>query len=407
VTAYTGQVRVEGASPAPATVEPLDEHVSIAVQGGPPFVLPYVDIEDVLDRDYVLTLTDHTGRVLELSMFGAAYGQVLAEVAERRDKLLERDLLLRGVDLQDTFPAKLFDGPESVPVQLRLYRDLLVVAPERGTMFGVPFAFVEDVRWDPELYQVSVAVDDGRTLVFGHLAKRSEEFHAELGRLLEALARRTAVTLAALLPDADPRSLGGLAGLMRDGRAAQQREIEAVDPGLWPLLETAVPGTDDLRRSYQHLRSLAVPGWSAFGVKAVQESEDVADTAATDRWYFCPLTRDGRPVNAVAQEVASGEGHATYLYRPMEPDRFAALDGDALAHAVAGAIRVLNRALLQLNFRREPLYVPEEELTGAHARYRVALRKLDHLRWARAAFLGRAIHNATWEQQVADLLSRA
>lgn len=393
-------------APAPATVEPLDEQVSIAAEGSFPVLLPYVDIEDLADRDYVLTLTDHEGNAFELSMFGKAYGQVLAEISKRRDELLERDLLLRGVDLQDSFPAKMLGGAEPVPVQLRLYRDLLVVVPERGTMFGVPFSFVEDVRWDPELYQVSVVLDDDRALVFGHLAKRSEEFHAELRRLLEALARRTAATLGALLPGVAATPLSALSRLMRDGRAAQQREIDAVDPSLWPALEAAVPGTEDLRRSYDHLRSLAVPGWSAFGVKAVRTG-DAADPSATDRWYFCPLVRDGRPLNAVAQEVASGEGHATYVFRLMEPERFAGLDGEALAEAVARSIRLLNRALLQLNFRREPLYLSEEELTGPHARYRVALRKLDHLRWARSALLGRAVHGASWEQQVEELAGRA
>jgi hypothetical protein len=64
--------------------------------------------------------------------------------------------------------------------------------------------------------------------------------------------------------------------------------------------------------------------------------------------------------------------------------------------------------LLQLNFRREPIYLSEEQIrTGQYARYRVALRKLDHLRWARRAFLGRAIHNASWESQVRRAIEQA
>ena len=49
------------------------------------------------------------------------------------------------------------------------------------------------------------------------------------------------------------------------------------------------------------------------------------------------------------------------------------------------------------------LYANAEE----HTRYRAALRKLDYLQWARSAFLGRAIHNTTWQQQLLDLAASA
>jgi hypothetical protein len=120
------------------------------------------------------------------------------------------------------------------------------------------------------------------------------------------------------------------------------------------------------------------------------------------------LSIDGRPANVVAQEVASEGGHATYLFRLMEQQRFDSLSGEALADEVARGIASLNRALIQLNFRREPIYLSDEQIaTGAFARYRVALRKLDYLRWARQAFLRRAIHNASWDAQVREALGRA
>jgi len=470
---YTGQVRVGDGAPAAANIELTEDSIQIVPQRGDPVHLALVDVEDVHDDDYVLRLADHTGTRYELTMLGKAYGQLLADLRARRHEVLERDLLLRGVNLQDTFPGKLLGSPTPVPVEVRVYEDLLVVIPERGTMFGVPFSFVERVDWDEELYQVRVVTDDGRTLVFGHLAKRSEEFRGELRRLLDDLARRTSATLAGLLPGIEPASLSRLATLLRDGRAAQQRDIDAVDPTVWPRLEEAASATDQLRASYERLKAMTPPGWAAFGVKAVlTEKEDRPAAAAwegpdlqaglatdqesrsewrdhggsrvkpvvegpggfggvarqdasgrditgradppigqeptTDLWYFCPLAPDGRPVNAVAQEVASGSGHATYLFRLMEPDRFASLSGEALAEEVGRSIARLNRALLQLNFRREPIYLPEEQIQqGPFGRYRVALRKLDHLRWARKAFLGRAVHNASWPAQVEAAVGRS
>lgn len=477
---YRGEILIEGAAAQTCSVELADSHISIVPATSTPIYLPYVDIDDLFDDNYTLRLADHTGQRYGLSMLGKAYGQVLGELRKARNHALERDLLLRGVSMQDTFTGKLFGGDSPVPVEIRLYEDLLVVVPERGTMFGVPFSFVERVEWDQELYQTTVVTDDGRRLVFGHLAKRSEEFRDEVMRLLARLGSRTARTLTQLLPGVEPSLLSRLSERMRDGRAVQRRAIDEFGPTLWPRLEDAVVRDAGLRSAYEHLAAMTPPGWAAFGIKAVLSATDdetpaprrtweqptggatrresrsewrerwkgtggepydlgaaaepagpgsggiggatsagtnpSADDGAaepgderpeTDLWYFCPLSAHGEPINAVAHEVTSEKGHATYLFRLMEPERFSALGGDALAAEVGLAIARLNRALLLLNFRREPLYASEEEIaTGRFARYRVALRKLDYLRWARANLLGRAIHNSTWEQQVEDIAAR-
>ena len=529
--AYRGQlsVVVDGVSgeAVPASVEVGEESVTIVPERGDPVTLEYLDVDDVWDDDYTLHLTDFAGRMYDLSMLGKAYGQVLADVRKLRNEKLQHDLLLTGINLQDTFPANHFTGAEPVPCEIRVFEDLVVVVPERGVMWGLPYSFVEDVRFDEELYQVHVATDDGGSVVFGMMGKRSTEFVKGLRRNLDALAARTARTLGGLVPGLEPAVLSAVAARMRDGRAVQQREVDAVAPGVWPRLVDAVMGTPELRSTYDRLTSMCPPGWSALGVKAVlTESEDAggggsepwekasggtsreghlqhtrdvqaanraesngrssgmppgmggmmaqmgdqmsgaasaaaseaakaavaeamaqmqggqaqpasapaasdsgtegagtaegddAEAAAeeegraqTVQWFFTPLADGGRPLNAVAQEVTSEKGHATYVFRLMPPSEFesARSAGDAaLAGAVTAGVARLNRALLTLNFRREPIYLTDEQIaTGRYARYRAAVRKLDYLQWTRQAFLGRAIHNTTWEQQLLDLASKA
>lgn len=532
MSVYRGQVAVTPSgqadgSPVAASVEPGDASLSIVPEGLDPVELAYTDIDDLFDDDYTMRLTDYTGRRYALTMFGKAYGQILADVAKRRRDRLQHDLLLTGVGTPKSYPGFVFGGPNGpVPAELRLFDDLLVVMPERGLMWGLPYSFVDRVDWDDDLYQVRVTDDLGDAHVFGRLAKRSHEFLDDLRAKLDALARRTAQTLATLLPGIEPGSLSRLAGLMRDGRAVQQRAVDAIDPALWTRLEGVVVGTPGLQATYDALNAMTPPGWAAFGVKAVltEEKDDLPDVRFTDAgdreattsresrtafrqqadamrnmpvgiplggrgpfgpggygavpsvpgglparvdpttiqrlveqgvrealagqhatpeaasaaataptegqreagaddageerpaeqptrlWYFCPLHKDGRPINVVAQEVTSEGGHATYLFRMMEPRRFSSLSGDGLADAVAASIARLNRALLTLNFRREPIYLPEDHIdAGRYARYKVALRKLDYLRWTREGFLGRAIHKdeTTWRAQLEDAIARA
>jgi hypothetical protein len=52
--------------------------------------------------------------------------------------------------------------------------------------------------------------------------------------------------------------------------------------------------------------------------------------------------------------------------------------------------------------------LPEERLIEEpYVRYRAAVRLLGYLRWAREAFLGRAVHDASWNDRVAELIRAA
>jgi len=459
--AYRGQLVVvdPGGAPGeavPASVDLAEDSLTIVPEHGEPIALAYVDVDDVFDDDHTLRLSDFAGRRYDLSMLGKAYGQVLADLRRLRIDALHHDLLLTGVELQDTFPARVFPGGggEPIPCEVRLFEDLMVVVPERGVMWGLPYSFVDQVRFDEGLYQTHVATDDGTEHVFGMAGKRSQKLPNELRRLLDALAARTARTLRDLVSGPEPAVLSRLSARMRDGRAVQQREVDAIAPGVWPRLVEAVVGTAELRSSFDRLASMCPPGWAALGVKAVltddadggvpeqpEETEQSAGAGAgeislppgaegreaaecvagdtedetgrgrTVMWFFTPLAEGGTPVNAAAQEITSERGHATYMFRLMAPEQFEAarVAGEAaVAGAVAEGVARLNRALLTLNFRREPIYLTDEQIaTGRYAKYRVALRKLDYLQWTRTAFLGRAIHNATWEQQLRDLVARA
>jgi hypothetical protein len=376
---YCGQLAVDDAAPVGVSVDVGAEALTLTPDGGPATTLAYVDIDDLFDDDYTLRLTDYRGRRYDLSMLGKAYGQIAADVRKRRDELLGRQLLLTGVDEQDRYPARQLGGGEPVPVELRLFDDLLVVVPERGTMWGLPYSFVEDVSWDADLYQVHVRDDEGADHVFGRLAKRSEEFVGELQRLLDAATARSQQLVTKLIPGPPPE----LGRLMRDGRAVKQRDVDALDRALWPKLEAAVVG-EALREPYEQLKAQSPPGEVAVGVKQVGGASGVEERPLL--WFFAPLA-----TRAIAHEVTSEEGHATYVYR-----------GDP------STIPRLNRALLSLNFRREPIYASEAQIqSGEFEQYRVALRTLDYLRETREAFLGRAIHNATWRAQLDEALARA
>ena len=68
------------------------------------------------------------------------------------------------------------------------------------------------------------------------------------------------------------------------------------------------------------------------------------------------------------------------------------------------AVARLTRGLALVNFRREPIYLPDLSLQqeSRFRRYAIGARKLGDLRALRAAYVGRAIHSSleAWQTQV-------
>jgi hypothetical protein len=113
-------------------------------------------------------------------------------------------------------------------------------------------------------------------------------------------------------------------------------------------------------------------------------------------WFFFPLAAGKGAPTHVAWEATSREGRATYLFR-LQP-------GESAERAIAA----INRGLVALNFRREPVYLdaPTLELELRYRHYAIAQRKVPDMGRVRQAFVGRAIHRtpASWARQLDAML---
>jgi hypothetical protein len=71
-------------------------------------------------------------------------------------------------------------------------------------------------------------------------------------------------------------------------------------------------------------------------------------------------------------------------------------------------IKNINRAMIDINFRREPIFLSEEQLDSPkYVQYRFAISKMPSLRMLRSLFIGRVIHSSPeqWKSNVASLLA--
>ena len=83
--------------------------------------------------------------------------------------------------------------------------------------------------------------------------------------------------------------------------------------------------------------------------------------------------------------------------------------GARYGYGQIGRGRLTNDALALLNFRREPIYLPEADIHGNpdYRGYTVALRRIPELHAVRDRFVGRSIHRSldAWKKQVAAIIA--
>jgi len=382
---------------APCQVSFDQETCTITPSSGLPLSFDLGDVDRVAPAEWELELTLHTGRRIQLRQFGPAFGRITEElIAAWRDRTV-RCLLLE--DLEEV--ARFNGSVAGMPAEIRIYGSNLAVLPLGGTAFQWRLAEIDSIAFEEATYQISLQRGAERMLI-GKLAKKTDEFLATLRETHEKLRRQAAEALHQTFPFLTPDQLQRLITLMPEGRSVSLPALATVHPRL-PDALIARAVDESLKPYFDSLRARASAGSLMTGFKFVRPDEaksggagdspgDLPAQSADDQaqpfffWFFLPLA--GK--NVVAWEATVGSGRATYFFRAAPP--------------VEEAISRLTRGLALVNFRREPVYLPDDSLEQQPRfhRYAIGCRKLPELRALRQAYLGRAIHSSLeeWEQQV-------
>jgi hypothetical protein len=422
------------------------ESLTLTPVAGVPLSFDLGDIDVFTPGDCELTLALYTGNKLVLNQFGKAFQNLSHDLLEAYRQRLVQCLLLEDLEEIARFDgfARL-DSPRRAfasPAEFRLYKSNLAVLPTQATGFQWRLADIDAMSFDEANYTVTLRSED-ESLLVSKLAKRTREFQESLRETTLQLSEKGAQTLRRMFPFFTPNQFQQVAQLMKEGRAAPLTRLTAIHPKTeQALVENVVDAK--LRPYFDALLSHVPPGMLYAGFKLIREEpetpageaegeesanatgeapEDTAEPSPQEtttedeqkeeepmlHWFFFPLAskqNPSQPGTVVAWETTSKRGRATYFFRLQPP-----LAGSDHATALDAAIRELNRAIVLLNFRREPIYLPDDSLLiqPRYHRYAVACRKIPELRRLRASLLGRAIHTspAWWQRQLETFLGRS
>ncbi|HTY75872.1 MAG TPA: hypothetical protein VMD05_09950, partial [Candidatus Nanoarchaeia archaeon] len=271
------------------------------------------------------------------------------------------------------------------------------------------------------------------------LGQNFDPFAKALSDAINKMILRTQLNIKQLIPEANPIIISKISNLMKDGRAAKRKDIDAQSPDFWKRLTKKIDEAN-LTPEYEFLNSLAAKDQVCVGIKRGL----MGNLTGTYIWMLFPLLNPdtNKPSNTIALEAfntqekpekteeqapentpieAEDESDqnqdeqqklattgATYFFRAMGRKDYGQTKDEDLTAKLDSFITNINRSMIEINFRREPIYLTENQLESTdYTQYRFAISKIPTLKLLRDQFVGRVIHSSTaqWKADVTSLLA--
>jgi hypothetical protein len=437
---YDVSSNVKSEGEAKASLE--EQYLTLTVQFGEPIFLAYTDIVGISDYDYKVDLFLNSKEKLNLWGLGYQYEDFLFQLYKLRNEVLLKYLLMQESLLQPGFEAKYSQTDSSGQAsssgncQIRIYETALVVLPQKNDPIRIPYCYISTVN--KQDYKLTVTSEFLEKTEFSMLGSNFDPLGKALSEAINKMMLRTSQNVKELIPEANPVIVNKITSLMKDGRAGKRREIEQQSPDFWGRLTKKIDAAG-LTSQYDYLNSLAAKDQVCVGIKRGL----MGDLTGTYMWLLFPLVKAGtsRLDNVVALEAFNIQGDsegkqqpkelsnsetsqdsdqnpdseqtsastgATYFFRLTSRNTYPQATDETLFKELAVFIKNINRSMIEINFRREPIYLSENQLGNSkYVQYRFAINKIPSLKTLRTQFIGRIIHSSLdqWKVDVNNLLT--
>ena len=409
----------EGASPqafeeGDCAVSMATDAAIIKPRGKAPIRLAFGKMARWVAADYAVRFVLQGGDRVEIGAVGRRYEELVLALKQMQRQHKLQALLLEetlssgdwetGAYMRRSSTGQDLDRDEC---SIRIMRSSLAVLPDNEPPFVVPYGEVDGFSFESDIHGSVLSLGLQGKIALVRFARRTEAVHREIGEGLAALEARQAKLFQDMVPDLGAFALRRLGQVLRDGVAVHRRFVEEAAPGAWDaiwrhaMLDPARRAcAEDLReragdlylaiKELGHIRRASPTGGGAAADSLPDDDSPAEEAGATHQFlYFFTVGA------ALVLEVPSMTGSATYVFRA----------GDNVLRRATD----ISRALAAMQFRREPIYLPESSLLeGPGRRYLEAVRTLGYLREVRAAFVGRAVHTSAiaWRASLDEALSR-
>ena len=428
-------VKAEGE--AKATLD--ERYMTLTVDFGDPILFSYTDITEIIENEYTVNITLTSKEKLTLTRLGYQYEDFLFQLFKLRNELLLKYLLLQESLLQAGFEGQYSslssDGKVNTgQCEIRLYDTGMVVLPQKADPIRIPYCYISQINKGD--YKLSILDEFSNKIEITQLGVNFDPLSKALSDAFNKMIARTQENLKELIPEANSAIIRKLASLMKDGRAAKRKDIELLSTEFWYRLLKKIDEAN-LKTEYEFLDSLSIKDQECVG----QKRGLMGNLTGSYTWLLFPLRdpKSNRLSNTIAMEAfndlndqenqnpqiatenedtiddkqqseknTTAATGATYLFKIMEQKEYIQANDEELTGKLDNFIKSINKAMIEINFRREPIYLSEDQLDSTkYVQYRFAIQNIPSLRLLRSLFTGRVIHSSSeqWKSDISSLLT--
>ena len=412
-----------------------DEKLTILPKFGEVISLSLADITEILPRDYIFDLILSSREILSVFDLGYKFADFVVNLFHLINEIILKYLLLNESIKKSGIwgSLTLIDASGTViqfeRCEIRLYETSMVLMPTMGEPIRIHYSNIAQA--ESKDYTLSITTELGEKFTISRLGKEFDSTSRDLSAAINQLDVQSQFIIKDLVPLADSTIVRAVSRLLKEGKAAKKMDIESISPEVSRALEKKLEQTS-IWMEYQYLKSIAREEKIAIGMKRGL----MGDLTGNYLWLLIPIYgKDPRFGNAIVLEAVrlpsdpnekqsqeegirlEGEGdkatagNATYVFRIVGRKDIAGLAGNEkeLDVRIDSMISRINQLMLDINFRREPIFLSDELLKTEpkYARYKYATQKIRSLKDLRELFVGRIIHSSfeQWKADIENLLS--
>jgi hypothetical protein len=373
--------------------------------------IPYFEIQGIVDEDYSVSIFLFSGERITLNQIGYEYENFLSNLYKNRNELLLKYMLMEeanlaaGIESNYKYNDEYGDEREGI-CEARIYESAVVILPNKTEPIRIPLSYIND--FSLEDYTFTLTTELKQKLNLSQMGEKTDFFNRSLIKAFDEMKLRTLKLLVDAFPEIDQQKLRLVIPFFSDGKSVSRSQIESISPPLWHSIEKKFQNSG-LNEEYNHLKSLSNQGEIWVGIKRGLMGEMTGEYI----WFMTPIfSEDPNQLgNALIIEAASEQdsGIATYIFRIMDREIYRkGIQEQFMRQEAHKFMNKTNQCMIEINFRREPIYLSEDKLLEPeNEKYLYATKKLDSLKHLRKQFIGRIIHSSPeqWNKSLEELLT--
>jgi len=370
-----------------------EEKLSVLAESGKATLIFLRDIIDFWDQDYKINLLFSEGKLI-ISELGYEYDDFIKAFTKIRHEVIQQDLLMKEKVIKTGFKGS-YDYQElnkkcSGELMVEICDTGIVLKPERGDLIRIPYSEIN--QFSEEDYKISIITDNASLLLFS-FGEKFNSLNKIIKDTLAKLSLKTQELLKEFLPNFDLLTIKKISELLKDGRAVSKNKLDEISSQIWLNLEQKLNKVGILE-SYQYLKTLSTIDNFFIGIKR----DLMGDMTGEYLWLLIPISSKSGHKFLVMEtgSTIEGGGKATYLLKMMKNEN------------IDDLIKKFNHCMLAINFRREPIYIKDEELEKPeYLKYKIAITKIPELKLLRQLFIGRVFHTSLedWKEDFNSLIN--